>query len=551
MRLVQFLFVILVTAVPASAQWEVLTTGLPAFPSAIQTCVSQGNLFMYLTTTTQTSVPGLFRSSDEGVTWAKADTGIDLQTISVTAFASIRNRIFAATGGYGLFVSTNNGSLWTKKAIPPADYANYGYALAVRDTVLYVGHYGISYSTDYGNTWTREKSGLPASIVSRVAYAGGSTLYLASQGIFKSTNNGVDWVSVNAGIGSLNTYDVMPIGGLVFAATSDLGLFRSSNGGASWTAVNTGLPGDAGTLAAGGGFIFVATSSGIFASSDSGNHWTYADGGTSFYLNPLTIKGNYLFANNFNGFSRHVVTDFIPAATVMQPLNSTGTLNFNSAGNQTGVSMNITSLTGAANLTVNRYSTAAVNTSFSGTPPASTSNFRWVVEVLGTPTVTGQIRIKPSLFGTTITNPGSVTIYKRSTSGAGTFVALPTTYDSGTNEFVATITGFSEFILGSTGALTGAAEATDWQPTAFRLDQNYPNPFNPTTVVGYQLPAVSKVRLVVYDLLGHEVSTLVNEVKQPGTYSVQFNASFLSSGVYFYRLHAGDYVATKRLVLVR
>jgi hypothetical protein len=102
--------------------------------------------------------------------------------------------------------------------------------------------------------------------------------------------------------------------------------------------------------------------------------------------------------------------------------------------------------------------------------------------------------------------------------------------------------------------LSTASAAVEEEPIAlshFRLEQNYPNPFNPTTVVGYQLPAVSKVRLVVYDLLGHEVSTLVNEVKQPGTYSVQFNASSLSSGVYFYRLHAGDYVATKRLVLVR
>jgi hypothetical protein len=72
----------------------------------------------------------------------------------------------------------------------------------------------------------------------------------------------------------------------------------------------------------------------------------------------------------------------------------------------------------------------------------------------------------------------------------------------------------------------------------FVLRQNYPNPFNPTTAVSYQLSAVSKVKLVVYDILGRELATLVNEVKQPGTYSVLFNASGLASGMYLYRLHA-------------
>jgi hypothetical protein len=265
----------------------------------------------------------------------------------------------------------------------------------------------------------------------------------------------------------------------------------------------------------------------------------------------MIVKGNYLYANNFNGISRHIVTDFLPAATVFLPLNSTGTLNFNSAGNQTGVSMNITSLTGVANLTVNRYGTAAVNTAFSGTPPASTSNFRWVIEVLGTPTVTGEIRINPSLFGTTITNPGAVTIYKRSTSGTGTFVALPTTYDSGTNEFVATITGFSEFILGSTGALTDVATGSDVKPASFRLDQNYPNPFNPTTTIEYAVGVVSDVRLVVYDLLGREVAILVNDKRAPGNYEARFDASTLSSGVYFSRLSAGQNVQIRKMVLMK
>jgi hypothetical protein len=85
----------------------------------------------------------------------------------------------------------------------------------------------------------------------------------------------------------------------------------------------------------------------------------------------------------------------------------------------------------------------------------------------------------------------------------------------------------------------------------FRLHQNYPNPFNPTTVVSYQIPVASEVKLVVYDLLGREVSMLVSERKLPGRYEVLFDATALASGVYLYRLTAGVLVQTRRMVLVR
>ena len=88
-------------------------------------------------------------------------------------------------------------------------------------------------------------------------------------------------------------------------------------------------------------------------------------------------------------------------------------------------------------------------------------------------------------------------------------------------------------------------------PNRFTLSQNYPNPFNPTTAISYQLPAVSYVTLKVYDLLGREVATLVNEVKQAGSYSANWDASRLSSGVYFYQLEAGQFRETKRMILMK
>jgi Rax2 C-terminal beta propeller domain/Secretion system C-terminal sorting domain len=89
------------------------------------------------------------------------------------------------------------------------------------------------------------------------------------------------------------------------------------------------------------------------------------------------------------------------------------------------------------------------------------------------------------------------------------------------------------------------------KPKSFALAQNYPNPFNPTTVIGYQLSAVSHVRLRVYDILGRSVATLVDGVQSPGEHSVVFDGSRFASGVYFYRIQTGSYVRTMKMVLMK
>jgi hypothetical protein len=99
--------------------------------------------------------------------------------------------------------------------------------------------------------------------------------------------------------------------------------------------------------------------------------------------------------------------------------------------------------------------------------------------------------------------------------------------------------------------LVGVQELAAQRPQQFRLDQNFPNPFNPSTIIRFQVPVQSPVRLIVFDILGREARTLVNEIKNPGTYEVNFDAGSLASGTYFCRMEAGAFVDIRKLLFLK
>jgi len=107
-----------------------------------------------------------------------------------------------------------------------------------------------------------------------------------------------------------------------------------------------------------------------------------------------------------------------------------------------------------------------------------------------------------------------------------------------------------EEILGKSGKkqvkYQGSLAVTD-----YAIEQNYPNPFNPSTTIKYQLPQNGLVTLKIYDILGKEVATLVNSEQQAGRYEVNFNATNLASGVYLYRIKVNDYMAVKKMLLIK
>ncbi len=146
------------------------------------------------------------------------------------------------------------------------------------------------------------------------------------------------------------------------------------------------------------------------------------------------------------------------------------------------------------------------------------------------------------------------TVYNTSNSDLPDNDINTITIDTYGNKWIGTWGGLAVFNEG--GVILSAEKNKENIPASFILSQNYPNPFNPTTTISYTLPLDEKretkdIKLIVFDVLGKEVATLVNKQQPIGNYKVTFNASKLPSGIYFYRLQSGNFVETKKLVLIK
>jgi len=161
---------------------------------------------------------------------------------------------------------------------------------------------------------------------------------------------------------------------------------------------------------------------------------------------------------------------------------------------------------------------------------------------------TGDGAITPSI---TFSPLGTLYGLKGFSSQINTLISIDTLTGVGTTIGSTGISGLLAIAMRSDSVVTPVSRQEQGVPLTYRLHQNYPNPFNPTTTLSFDIPYSSFAILKVYNVLGQEVATLVNEVKQPGRHSVVFDAGNLPGGMYFYRLTAGEFVQARKLVLLR
>jgi hypothetical protein len=552
------------------SSWTAVSEGLPR--SAYDTtnyyyysiqclAVSGTNLFA------GTSERGVFLSTNNGSSWTAVSEGLPRLAYDTTNYSSIQclavsgANLFAVTqwrykpvdASSGVYHSTNNGTTWTAVGLLglARDRPQAGrICLAVSGTNLFAGtsERGVFLSTNNGSSWTAVSEGLP-----RLAYdktnieclaTSGTNLFAGTSGgvVFLSTNNGTSWTAVNQG-SEVRCW--ASIGQRLFVGTSNQGVFCSTNGGSHWSSAgNNGLPNmgsiiiEINSLASIGQNLYAGTIYGVFLSTDDGTNWSAVNTGllrSEEYgdyvgIKCLAVSGTNLLAGAYNGV--FLSTNY---GTSWGALDSASTLGSVRSLAIVGTNLFAATPNGVHRSTSNGALWTAVNTGLANTSVAAFA-------------VAGTDLIAATGNGVYVsTNDGTSWKGLDSASTLGSVQALAI---MDTNLFAGTAErGVWRRPLSQIATSVGTVASQ--LPSEYLLSQNYPNPFNPSTTITYELPKASQVSLTVYDILGREVCVLVNEKKDAGVHEVKFDAAGLASGVYFYRMTAGTYVDTKKLLLIR
>lgn len=363
-------------------------------------------------------------------------------------------------------------------------------------------------------------------------FAGGAS------GVFLSTNSGNSWSKVSQGLTNTDVRSLVILGTDLFAGTYGGGVFRSSNKGTSWSAVNSGLTNKTITsLAVFGTNLFAGTEGGgIFLSTDRGQTWTEVNSGltgiSAKYVTSIIVNGNNIFAGT-DGSGVYISTNNGQSWT-LSGLNGKNVYCFGVSG---------------TNLFAGVYGGVYLSTD-NGT--------NWSNASTGLTGSTGIDVRALSTSGSSVfagINNGGV-FY--SNSNGSNWIAVNTGL---TSNSVKSLTVFQGYLFAGVNSglwrrplseiITSVKQTSFEPPNSFTLHQNYPNPFNPSTTIRFAVNQKGFTSLKVYDLLGREVATLIEQQLSSGTYEVTFNASSLSSGVYIYRLQTGNNSLSKRMTVIK
>jgi hypothetical protein len=233
------------------------------------------------------------------------------------------------------------------------------------------------------------------------------------------------------------------------------------------------------------------------------------------------------------------------SAVVTDTIQGPGVYDFVRPGAETGVVLAVEEAGGIGPVTIERHSLGPNDPSFDGTDtPVTLDPVRWTMA--GDGLGDGSVSLRFDLTALAeIGSPEASCIYYRPREGSGSFAPLVTLYSVDAQELEAPAAGEGEYAVGACTTAEGEA------PAAIALGQNVPNPFNDQTTIRYRVAAEGPVALRVYSLLGREVATLVDEVMEPGSREVTFDAFALPSGVYVYRLRSAAHMEARKMVLVR
>lgn len=593
--------------------WQPDTIGLPRNISYPDVILPVNSLIVVDSFIFAGTYSGVYFKNIKESNWQKRNNGIlseETLYLRINTLASDGNRIFAGSdyGSASVFVSNNLGESWGKvsNGLPMNSSGYYlpVYSFGINNNYIFAGtQYGIYLSKDYGQNWEPFNDGLPlgpASDLFVTSFTVTDTQIIASTfgGIYKLILGDSTWTPVFTKYPE--NVQIITLG----ASGNNLFLYTyanywngsinvnyfSSDNGKNWN--------ENAYSEIRGPFLsikdnFYSLGNGISISSDNGMSWTEIDSGLpQFGINDLILNdsimyaafGSYILNDDVGGIYKATKTDIVWDLIGLQdnPVHSLAQIDSTILAVSKGVFvykflfkssdggkiwLNIDSLLPSGIITT---STETLKKLFfvgtnHGVYSSSNLGISWHESNNGLPA---------DDFGTYL--PVSFIYSDKAIPVLKDYIfiginnRLFISYDEGTswqeiiltediselksiaaNENYIFINSINDILYLPVSLVTSIVSEQKNVQINFHLEQNYPNPFNPVTTIRYGIPQTSFVSLKIYDLLGREVATLVDEYNPAGNYEVKFYASRLSSGVYFYKIQAGDYVNVRKMILIR
>lgn len=484
----------------------------------------------------------IYRTSNYGSNWEIINDSV--LTSGANNLITYNNKLYASTS-YNVYVSTNSGVNWNNIFTSPI--GNLIKVISAKDNYLYAGtsRNGLYRSSNSGTNWELINKGIANVMVNTICkinnniFAG--TTY--NGGIFSTTDNGNNWSIINNGIEGSGLFNVLTkkdnylYGGGVYQIGGNVysDVMITSNNGANWflgsqihreifSIVTSGNNLYAGVQAYSGQYIFKSTNNGINWSPSSNGIYGSNVVISMFSLNDTSLlaASGYLWKTTNSGVNWYLcdsgnvdnkVSYFCTNDTIIYAGSTNGIIyTSTNSGNNWNIKIseiqgrNIKSMTA-----LNNYVFAGMG--YPGGLYMSTNyGNNWTYLGLDSVFVTGLLIHDGYLFAATY--------------GYGVW----------------------KYPLSPIVKINIIEQNV---PKYFGLNQNYPNPFNPSTNVKFSIVNAGDVKLVVYDVRGREVQTLVNESLKPGTYEVSFDGSSLTSGVYFYRLITNGYTQARKMLMIK
>lgn len=495
-----------------------------------------------------TGSDSIFKTSNGGVSWSSSP-GFSFYPITTMKFVNSSTGYASSLYGGNFYKTTNGGNVWSQIIVQNPDLFASGFDFIDVNNILIVSRYGLIEKTSNGGVNWQNYSNILYSSVNSICFPNMNTgfasgdKYFQNKSIFKTTDQGSTWFELTS-IPDSNFRSIFFIDANTGFAGGYYGsLYKTTNSGQSWIQIllqHSIIIRDIRFINSTTGFISSSQAS-IYKTTNTGVNWNRVN---------FNMNDGYLFNLSFpSQMTGYAAGEVLYKTTnggdnwfnLQNPVSSTLNWSLYFLDENTGfLGGNFGEISRTTN-GGNNWNTIQTNLQFALTGIHFINN--------NTGFIVGLASVNTTDIGLLLKTTNNGLNWQRQNLIANQY--LNDIY------FINNLTGFiagqDGLILKTTtgGEFIGINQISNEIPKNYYLQQNYPNPFNPTTNIKFDIPGRSNVKISIYDILGKEISVLVDEELNPGTFEVNWDASNFPSGVYFYKIETDEFSESKKMIMIK